>query len=213
MAMDKKEKEWLLYGGIAGGGLLLFLLLHKPSAPAKHTASNSNRGVQNDNTKSQQKTVTPNPNQASLDAQIVQARQQALTAADAGILGIQTNNTNKAIAFNTNQAQTAQTRIASVAQETIAQTTAAAEEAAAQTQAQAEEQAASEQEQAEENQSNNGLFGGMFSFLGGMLPFLGSSQQNTSPMYSNPFGWFTNIFSQPTTPVSNPLEDAPSEWV
>lgn len=188
--MNNKEKEHLLYGVLGIGGIVgaLFFLSSNKNAvrsPQVHTPIT--------------RTVTPNPNQASLDQAIVAARTEALQFFDAGVLGqktlteqqnvaYNTNSTQKLIAFNTNAAQTAQARIQATAAQIIAQTAATAQEQAASTQAAAEEAAANAASQASQAQSSSQstsnifdtIFGGIASIFTGGFFNMGQSVFNPS---------------------------------
>lgn len=180
--LDHKEKEWLVYGGLGLGGLLLLFGMHRPpSGPPSRTHSD-NQPLST--------TITPNPNQVSLDQAIVQAKEQALQTYDQAKLGAaavsgqvattyNTNYTNKEIAFNTNAAAIAQAKIAAAAAQAIASTQANAQIQAAQAQANAMTTLGSQQQ-------SSSWFQSIFGFLGNIFPFLGFNFGFPSPGAGGP---------------------------
>lgn len=181
---EKKKHEALVIGGVAVGGVVLLLFFRSSGGKQpKHAGASTHS--QNTASNTSKTRMVPNPANASIEQQIIAARETALEAFDQSVLGEKglaeqqdvTNNetaAQKAIAFNQDSTAFKTAGLEATAEETLASD-----------QQQAEEQAISAQQQVQTTQSNNGfwsnLLGGLFSGVGAFLGFSpGSGTGNVS---------------------------------
>lgn len=126
----------------------------------------------------------PNPANASLEESIAAARASALNTFDQSavaergiasqqVLGLNQDQTQRAIAFNETAAQLKETGMTTSAAEAVAEKEAAAQEASSQAQASAYVSAAQAQAQPAQTQASGNWFSSILGGIGSILPFLG----------------------------------------
>ena len=187
---EQRRHAWTVVAIIGGGGAVVFFLFHGANSAARSTAPNGRTPAGRAIAPPSQN-VMPNPANANLEESILAAREAALATydqsavAERGVsaqqaLGIAQDNTNQAIAFNTNATQLKETGLATSAEQAIAD-----EEAAVQRQAiTAQESVASQYASAQQTQAQGGFWGSILGGLGGLAGLLGFSQ----PVSTTGFG-------------------------
>lgn len=159
--MTDKTKKTVEYVALGIGGLIVIMLVLHGNGGIPNAISHSG------------KTVTQNPQNASIEEALINAKAGAVSAYDQDVLGAESLEEQQNVAYNTNAAQTEQTRISTRGQVQETQLQTAAEQAIANSEATAQEEEAQYQEEGMQSYAN--------------------AQQNSS-LFSNVGSWFTSLF-------------------
>lgn len=205
--MTPERKKEMIYGGVAVGGAVVLYSFYSSRQGTVNTGKRTAVATRSSPqiATSSHPTTEPNPQQASLDEAFLAAREQAIQAYDATVLGeksvndqlIATNNetaAQKLIAFNQDAAALKLGGMQTDAAEQIAQEQTSAQEQIASTVSQAQVQ----QTQAQQPQWWQSLLGGLGS-IGGLFGF-------NSP-YLNPVGYGTGYVDSASEPTQQTEPD------
>lgn len=216
---EQRKHEMYLWGGVIGGVVILYVVFVPHQVASVNTG---NRKSVPNRTPPQKPTMVPNPQQGSLDAAFIQARETAIEAFDATVLGEKTaqdqliamNNetqAQKVIAFNQDSTAVKMATIEGTTARDVAGTQASAAENIASQQASALGQAEHSQQQQSFWGGIMGFFQQAFSFLGFNNPYFNPVSYGSATVDASNPDTYDSIFNAPPPDFTtfNPLPELP----
>lgn len=186
---EHRKHEVYLWGGIIGGGVLLLFVFHPFSGGAPQPIKGKGGGAQ----PPPQKTVTPNPNQSTVDQALLSAREAALGLYDSSAVAEMSLHEQQNVAYNTNltNRQINANQDAAAVKEVGLQT--AAQQAIAQEEAAVQQQYISAQQSIAQQQQSNSWWQSILGFFG-----------NIGGLFAGGFNPFGSLFGGSSAPIGMP---------